>query len=126
MTDESIVSVEAHTFRFCGVVAKAAIRTIQLNPYNWDSESYNSVVARKVLSGSPKLMKYWMLIFSSYALIGTNALIPFQPATKFELLVFEQIARAMEIFAIAHEYGHAGFTLQVRHRVERRKPRLVF
>jgi hypothetical protein len=42
----------------------------------------------------------------SYAVTGTNILVPFRPATKVEVLLFEQIARAMEIFAIAHEYGH--------------------
>jgi hypothetical protein len=51
-------------------------------------------------------MKYWMSIYLSYATSGTNLTVPFRPARRDELLLFEQVARAMEIFAIAHEYGH--------------------
>lgn len=47
-----------------------------------------------------------MGIYASYALTGTNVLVPFRPGTPTELMMFEQIARAMEIFAVAHEYGH--------------------
>lgn len=106
MTDESIVTVDAHTFRYCGVIAKAAARTINLWTSIWDSKHYDSESASKILRSAPRLMKYWIEIYISYALTGTNTLVEFLPAQKSELLVYEQIARAMEIFMIAHEYGH--------------------
>ncbi len=109
MTDESIITVGAHTFRFCGLVARAFARTLRLNPFIWESDDYDEAVARQYLRTSPDLVKYWLRIYLSYALTGTNVLVPFRPATKTELLLFEQVARAMEIFAISHEYGHHNF-----------------
>ncbi len=106
MTDESIVTVDAHTFRFCGLVAKAVTRTIHIDPTIWDSRNYDVETARVLIRHVPKLMAYWMQIFFSYALTGTNILVDFLPAMKTELIVYEQIARAMEIFMISHEYGH--------------------
>lgn len=106
MTDESIVTVGSHLFRFCGLVARAVTRTINLNPYLWDAEDWDERGAAKILYSSPELLTYWMSIYLSYATTGTNYLVPFRPATSNELFLFEQIARAMELFAIAHEYGH--------------------
>lgn len=106
MTDESIVTIGTHTFRYCGLIARAFTRTLMLNPYLWSGESYAETEGRTLLLGTPSVFKYWLSIFFSYATTGTNLIVPFKPAHKHEFLLFEQIARAMEIFAIAHEYGH--------------------
>jgi hypothetical protein len=50
--------------------------------------------------------RIWLQIFISFSITGTQSLVPFRPAKKYELILFEQVARAMEIFAISHEYGH--------------------
>lgn len=47
-----------------------------------------------------------MQIFSAFAMTGTHAGIPYRPSTPEEAWLMEQVARAMEVFAIAHEYGH--------------------
>jgi len=109
MTDESFVTVGAHLFRFCGLIARAYTRTNRLDPYRWGAERYDKKAASKLLLSSPELLKYWLMIFISYAAMGTNSAVPFQPSKKHELLLFEQVARSMEVFAIAHEYGHHHF-----------------
>lgn len=106
MTDESIITVGSFLFRFCGLVARAFTRTLLLNPAYWESSSYSEKAARDHLRANPALRAYWLRIFLSFAVTGTHVMVPFRPATKGELLLFEQVARAMEIFSIAHEYGH--------------------
>jgi hypothetical protein len=106
MTDESIVVVSAFLFRFCGLVARAFARTIHLWPDYWDSNRFYVKDALAYLRDSADLHRYWVRIFISYAVTGTPILVPFRPANRYELILFEQIARAMEVFAIAHEYGH--------------------
>lgn len=105
MTDEGIVTVGSFLFRFCGLVARAFTRTLLLGPTFWESESYSDDAARLYLKAAPEQMAYWARIFVSFAVTGTHIMVPYRPANRNEL-VFEQIARAMEIFAIAHEYGH--------------------
>ena len=106
MTEESIVTVGAFLFRFCGAVARAFTRTLHLAPEIWDSVSYSEETARAHLRAAPHLMLYWLQIFVSFGITGTHILVPFRPANRYEVILFEQVARAMEIFAIAHEYGH--------------------
>jgi hypothetical protein len=106
MTDESIVTVGSFLFRFCGLIARAFTRTLLLNPFFWDSAAYTDIAGRALFRNSPKLMLYWFHIFASFSATGTHALVPFQPSSRNEVMLFEQIARAMEIFAVAHEYGH--------------------
>lgn len=106
MTNESIVTVGSFLFRFCGLVARAMTRTLHLNPFIWDAAIWDEDKARRTILSAPDLMKYWMQIYISFAVCGTNYFVPFKPSKKNELAVFEQIARAMELFAIAHEYGH--------------------
>jgi hypothetical protein len=105
MTNESIITVGAHLFRFCGLIARAFFRTLWLNPYFWSSDNYDKLEGELQLVEDSDLSLYWIYSYLSYALTGTNAYAPFKPAKRHEIS-FEQIARAMEIFAISHEYGH--------------------
>jgi hypothetical protein len=106
MTDESIVVVSAFLFRFCGLIARAFTRTLLLEPNCWDAKKFDERPMRLHLESSPELVRYWMRIYFSFAVTGTHVIVPYKPAKPHELLLFEQVARAMEIFAIAHEYGH--------------------
>lgn len=106
MTEESIVTVGAFLFRYCGLVARAFARTLRLNPWLWEPDSYDGKAAERLLASNPGLMLYWMRIYTSFALSGTHILVPYLPSTIEEVMLMEQVARAMEIFAIAHEYGH--------------------
>lgn len=109
MTDESVITVGAHTFRFCGLIAKAFVRTLHLNAFFWEARTYLPSKARLLLQTSPLVMGYWFSIFMSYAITGTNVRVPFAPAKRHELALSEQVARSMELFAVAHEYGHHHF-----------------
>ena len=106
MTDEGIVTVGTHLFRFCGLVARAFARTLRLNPWLWEPDSYSDEAGMSLLRKNPNILIYWIEIYLSYAVTGTHIGVPFKPASKDEALLFEQIARSMEIFSIAHEYGH--------------------
>jgi hypothetical protein len=88
------------------LIARAYTRTNLLAPFFWEAARYDERAASALLVSSPELLKYWTMIFVSYGTTGTNIAVPFRPANQRELLLFEQVARAMEIFAIAHEYGH--------------------
>lgn len=106
MTGEAIVSVGAHFFRFCGLIARATTRTLLLAPSFWESPSYAETAARHLIAGSPEIARYWVDIYLSYALAGTHFNVEYKPATQSEVVLFEQMARAMELFALSHEYGH--------------------
>ncbi len=106
MTEQSIVSVGAFTFRFCGIVAKAFYRTIMLDPVYWQSDSFALSEAKLLLRTNMPLALYWNRTFMSFAMTGTNGTVPFEPSEPALLPLVEQVARAMEIFVIAHEYGH--------------------
>jgi hypothetical protein len=106
MTDESVITVGSFLFRFCGLVARAFTRTLQLNPWLWDREDYAPDLAMSLLRQEPELIRYWMNIYFAFAMSGTHMGVPYRPSTKTEVILMEQVARAMEIFAIAHEYGH--------------------
>lgn len=109
MTEQSIVTVSAFTFRFCGIIAKAFYRTIMLDPFYWQSDSFTLPEAKLLLRKNMHLALYWNRAFLSFAMTGTNATVPFEPSEPALLPLVEQVARAMEIFVIAHEYGHHHF-----------------
>ena len=106
LTDQGIVSVSSFFFRYCGLIARAFTRTLHLNPFAWEAKDYEFEVGRRLLLRNPDLLNYWFMAFTSFAATGTQVLAPFRPAQKHEVILFEQIARAMELFAVAHEYGH--------------------
>jgi hypothetical protein len=106
MTDEGIITVSSFFFRFCGLIARAFMRTQNLNATFWEGGRYSELEGRRLVLSQPLLSKYWLSIFTSYAVTGTNVMAPFWPSRPHEFILFEQIARALEIFALAHEYGH--------------------
>lgn len=106
MTEESIVTVSAFLFRFCGLVARAFIRTIRLAPYHWDGDRFDIANARLMLQKNPEILRYWLQIYLSFATTGTHINVRYWPSTPDEVIPFEDVARAMEIFVVAHEYGH--------------------
>jgi hypothetical protein len=106
MTEEGIVSVSSFLFRWCGLIARAYLRTLLLNVHHWSEAPPNAVKDRAILLGRPDLVFYWLRIFVSFTATGTHVLVPFRPSTPFEAFHFEQIAWAMEIYVVAHEYAH--------------------
>ncbi|WP_341991408.1 hypothetical protein [Azorhizobium sp. AG788] len=106
MTDEAILTVTSFFFRWCGLIARAYTRTLMLNPSYWSSSKLSADEDRFLLLRNVELTIYWNRIFVSFASTGTHALVPYQPATQMELMLFEQVAWSMEYFAFAHEYGH--------------------
>ncbi len=110
MTEESIVTVGSFLFRFCGLIARAFTRTLHLDPWLWEAGGYKQETGMALLLRSPDVIRYWHNIYFSFATTGSHIGVPFRPSTRNEVMLMEQVARAMEIFAIAHEYGHHHFT----------------
>ncbi|MEJ5155763.1 hypothetical protein WH240_11425 [Gluconobacter wancherniae] len=106
MTEQSIITIGAFTFRFCGLIAKAFYRTIMLDPTYWQSDQFTTEFANLLLRRNMPLALYWNRIFMSFAMSGTNITVPFEPSDPTQVLLVEQVARAMELFVVAHEYGH--------------------
>lgn len=106
MTEQSIITVGAFTYRFCGLVAKAFQRTIMLEPAYWETDRFTPEGADRLLRKNMPLVLYWQRIFTSFAMSGTNVTVPFEPSAPAHVLLVEQVARAMELFIVAHEYGH--------------------
>ncbi|MGY2901833.1 hypothetical protein [Bradyrhizobium sp. URHC0002] len=106
MTEESIVTVSAFLFRFCGLIARAFLRTVRADPFGWDGEEFDLKSACTTLCRAPGLVQYWLRIYLSFAMTGTHVLTQYKPSTPDEIIAFEDIACAMEIFVVAHEYGH--------------------
>ena len=106
MTDEGIVSISSFLFRWCGLIARAFVRTLNLDVWHWSESPSDHRQDMQVLLRRPDLVLYWAKIFSSYAITGTHLLVPFLPCRPNEVVLFEQIAWAMEFFVVAHEFGH--------------------
>lgn len=105
MTDQSIITMGSFFTRYCGLVSRAYVRTMLLAPMSVGSD-FNEDFLRRELRKRPDLIFYWWQIFVSFALTGTHMLAPYKPSSKDEILLMEQVAFGMEIFGIAHEYGH--------------------
>lgn len=106
MTDESVVTVGAFLFRYSGLIARAFTRTLHLNPFYWETDSFDVSGGRKLLRANPWLLLYWLRAYVSFVVTGTPIMSQFVPTRKHEVVVFAQAVHAMEIFAVAHEYGH--------------------
>lgn len=70
MTGQSIITVGAFTFAFCGLIAKAFHRTIMLDPTYWQSDRFTSEGASHLLRDDLPLVRYWTRIFMSFAISG--------------------------------------------------------
>lgn len=78
MTDEGIVSVSSFLFRWCGLIARAYLRTLHLDVHHWSEAPPNADKDKTILLSRPDLVLYWMRIFASFAIAGTHALTPFR------------------------------------------------
>lgn len=107
LTDASILSVGAHLFPLCSVVSKAMARSLIY------SESDDGPVVcydpGKVLAkvkSDPVLLRYWTSILFSFATYYGPQLVPFELQEPHAANARFQILEAMELFVLAHEFGH--------------------
>ena len=103
--EQSIIAMGTHFTQYCGLVARAYVRTMHLNPYASGMNGDVQII-KAALGDRPDLIRYWLAIFLSFAATGTHILAPFKPCSPFEIIEMEQMAYAMEVFALAHEAGH--------------------
>ncbi len=106
MTDEAILTVSSFLFRWCGLIARAYTRTLLVDVNYWAGPATSINEDRLFLLKRPKIARYWSSILTSFAATGTHLTVAYQPCTKEEVYLMEQVAHSMEYFTIAHEYGH--------------------
>ena len=103
-TGASIITVSQGFPPFCNLISKAVALSMvsEAESRTWDGNK-----VRDHLQSSPKLRVFWTQILASYALDGwppTDIETPhLDPAQSWIRL---QVLQAMELFAVAHEYGH--------------------
>lgn len=105
LTDQTIIAVGTHFTRYCGLIARAYVRTMHLYR-DGTGLAFEEAELRRRLRQHPELILYWWRVLSSFALTGTHYLTTFKPSRPDEVIEMEQMAFAMEMFAIAHEYAH--------------------
>lgn len=103
MTDEGIVSVSSFLFRWCGLIARAYLRTLNISPNYWSTAPSSVEADRILLLRNRDQALYWTRIFNSFAISGTHGFVPFLPSNRSEVIHFEQIAWSMEFSIVAHE-----------------------
>lgn len=63
MTDQGILAVSSFFFRWCGLIARAYIRTLNSDVRHWASNNTDTDIDRERLLKHPNLMLYWFRIF---------------------------------------------------------------
>jgi hypothetical protein len=112
-TDASIITINGPLISFCSVASKLLAITMVSVPLSMPNGTqaievtFTEQAIRQHLARRTNLIKYWMLFIDSYARTGNHT--NFLPLQNFRGHLGPQryaLLRAMEIFAVAHEYGH--------------------
>jgi hypothetical protein len=106
-TQASIIDVSIPFITFCNLVTKTLARSLPQYPAGPQVKVSNDPSeVRDRLQRTPDLVTEWVRIFSSYAELGWPPLgIHFITDTATQAVRY-MLIRAVELFAIAHEYGH--------------------
>jgi hypothetical protein len=106
-TQASIIDVSAPFITFCNLITKSLARTLpqSLSDNGLASVSNDPSDVRARLQESPELVKEWTGIFESYASLGWSPEITVISDVG-EQVIRVLLLRAVELFALAHEYGH--------------------
>lgn len=106
-TQASIIDVSIPFITFCNLITKALARSLPQYPAGPQVKVSNDPSEVRVrLQQSPDLVTEWARIFSSYAELGwppPGGHLITDTATQ---AVRYMLIRAVELFALAHEYGH--------------------
>jgi hypothetical protein len=107
MTEASIVSVSKMFFPFCGIISKALSRSL---PHDITPKLARAIFSMdrmfENINSEPALKTYWVEVIASFALFGTPTLIRPDVISGPLAVTRARLMVAMELFAIAHEYGH--------------------
>ena len=102
-TRASIITVSQGFPIFCNMVSKAVALSLVKKG---DQVSWDPVEVRQRLEEHPEIGIFWVQILTAYAIDGwppDTAAPPLDMVQQFTRLL---TLRAMELFAVAHEYGH--------------------
>jgi hypothetical protein len=107
MTNASIVSVSKMFIPFCGIISKALSRSL---PHDITAIPVTVSLAPdgvlENINADPTLKKYWIDTIASFALFGKPTFVRPDVLSGPRVITRAQLLGAMELFAIAHEYGH--------------------
>ncbi|EHR03025.1 hypothetical protein Bra471DRAFT_03791 [Bradyrhizobium sp. WSM471] len=107
-TEASIVEVSVHFLSFCNGIARLLARTI---PYCQDDGNVVQVrrdiaALRGILGRNRDLVLDWSEALASFAATGVQPQTPVIPLNEAQSTIRGILLRAIELFAIGHEYGH--------------------
>lgn len=103
-TEASIITVSQGFLPFCNLISKAVALSMAPDGegLSWDRDRVGAH-----LRDSPDVYRFWMQTLASYALTGAlNPGLPMPELTLPQQAMRFQVLKAMELFAVAHEYGH--------------------
>lgn len=110
-TDVSIIEVTFPFITFCDLVSKLTAHTLTGGLHEYDDGQIaidlSGPTVTRWLNGEPWLIEEWQEVLLSYAKDGVPPPRLGQPTrTQKALVIRSDLLIAMEIFAVAHEYGH--------------------
>lgn len=107
-TEASIIDVSVHFLSFINQISRLLGRTV---PHDRVGEDHVLIVreinlARKMLERDIDLAHDWSEALTSFAVTGVQAQSPTVPLNDPQNVIRTLLLRAIEVFALGHEYGH--------------------
>lgn len=107
-TEASIIAVTLPFIPFCNLISKTLALCLPMQVSSSGPAACNDPIKVAAhMRSHPVLFRYWIRILRSYAVEGWPPPRPLPQVSGIRQSVLRiQLLRAMELFAIAHEYGH--------------------
>jgi hypothetical protein len=107
-TEASIIEVSVHFLAFSNGIARLLARTIPYHQVDDDQIVVwrNIAALRGILRRNIDLVHDWSEALTSFAAIGVQPQGPMVPLNDAQNAIRILLLRAIELFAIGHEYGH--------------------
>jgi hypothetical protein len=107
-TEASIIEVSVHFLSFSNGLAKLLARTIPYHQVDDDQILVRQDIAaiRNILRNDIDLVHDWSEALASFAAVGVQPQGPSVPLNEPQNAIRHLLLRAIELFAIGHEYGH--------------------
>ena len=105
LTDASVIGVSPSFLPFCDLISKALVASLSIDPSK-ESISNDPELARRKLQSSPDLVLLWAKTLLHFAMYGLPPPKLDRKLDEYEGMARIEMLRAIELFAVGHEYGH--------------------
>lgn len=106
-TDASMIGLSLPFFNFCNAVAKATAKSLVYSKHgnNWIVDNRPSSIQAK-LQAEPDILRLWIELLEVFGASRHPPDLSTPTFTPIEGTIRTQLLRSIELFSIAHEYGH--------------------